>query len=132
MSLLIDFVILALLAGVLAYAYLVDRRVRNLVQVLRQLEPMVNEFSAAVDKSEDSVSTMKAMTESIAQKLRRRADPDPAAEAAPHAADAAPGDHGVSFRSQRSPAEPPAGVAALSGKDELVRSFFDSVRSREA
>ena len=131
MSLLIDFVILALLAGVLAYAYLVDRRVRNLVQVLRQLEPMVNEFSAAVDKSEDSVSTMKAMTESIAQKLRRRADPDPATESTPHA-DAAAGDHGVSFRSQRSPAEPPAGVAALSGKDELVRRFFDSVRSREA
>lgn len=127
MSLLIDFVILALLAGVLCYAYLVDRRVRNLVQVLRQLEPVVNEFSAAVDKSEDSVSTMKAMTESIAQKLRRRTDPDPAP-----APEAPAGDHGVAFRSQRSPAEPPAGVAALSGKDELVRSFFDSVRSREA
>lgn len=121
MSLLIDFVILALLAGVLGYAYLVDRRVRNLVEVLRQLEPVVNDFSAAVDKSENSVSTMKAMTETIAQKVRRRTEHEP--ERA---------DVDVAFRSQRTPSAPPSGVAALKGKDELVRSFFDSVRRREA
>ena len=120
MSILIDIVILALLAGVLAYAWLVDRRVRHLVRVLHEMAPMVDEFSAAVDKSENSIFQMKAMTQSIEDRFRRTGR------------DANP------FRSRREddrkPAEPelPAGVTKLTDKAELVRNFFDTVKSRQA
>lgn len=122
MSLLIDFVILALLGGVLAYAYLVDRRVRQLVAVLREMAPMFDEFSAAVDRSESSVSAIRAVTRAIEDQVRE----------------------GLSLRPSRQvPREPekptapeaqqqPDGVAAVNGKAELVRSFFATVRSRQA
>ena len=120
MSLLIDIVILALLAGVLGYAYLVDRRVRDLVTVLRDLEPVVDEFSAAVDKSEDSITAMKSMTESLGEKARAAREAGPEDEAT------------LAFRTMRQPEGKPAGVASVTGKADLVRSFFDTVRSREA
>jgi len=121
MSLLIDLVILALLAGVLGYAYLVDRRVRVLMAVLNELEPVVGEFSAAVDKSENSVSAMKSMASSLEDRILstgapRRAEPEP--------------ESSVAFRTARQTEAPPAGVAAVDGKAELVRSFFETVRSR--
>lgn len=126
MALLIDLVILALLAGTLAYAFLVDRRVRNLVRVLRELEPVVGEFSAAVDKSEDSVSALRNISRSL-EEGGTPARREPPAPAAPRAGEDAP-----AFRTTRQAPERPAGVAAVTGKADLVRGFFDTVRSREA
>ncbi|WP_238372818.1 flagellar motor switch protein [Heliomarina baculiformis] len=120
MSLLIDILILALLAGVLGYAYLVDRRVRNLVAVLRDLEPVVGQFSAAVDKSEDSVAAMKSVTESLQEQKA-------AAAAVPRQTET-PSFHSIRPTAQKKP----AGVASVTGKADMVRSFFDTVRSREA
>ena len=115
MSLLIDLVILALLAGVLGYAFMVDRRVRRLIAVLREMEPMIDDFSAAVDKSESSVSAMKSLTHSIETRARDTRSEGPA------------------FRTSRQPEpRPTAGVASVTGKADLVRGFFDTVRSREA
>ena len=122
MSLLIDLVILALLAGVLGYAFMVDRRVRRLVAVLREMEPMIDDFSAAVDKSESSVSAMKSLTQSIETRAARdaRDGRDPRGE-------------GPAFRTSRQPEpRPTAGVASVTGKADLVRGFFDTVRRREA
>ncbi|MAY89059.1 MAG: flagellar motor switch protein [Pseudooceanicola sp.] len=129
MSLLIDLLIIALLAGVLAYAYLVDRRVRRLVTVLRELEPVVGKFSDAVDKSEDSVAAMKTVTQALETGIRR---PAPAAEPAekPETKTAEPGV--VTFRSKRPTETAAKGIAQVSGKADLVRSFFDTARSREA
>ena len=122
MSHLIDFAILLLLAGVLGYAYLVDRRVRHLVSVLREMAPMVDEFSAAVDRSESSISAIKAVTQAIENQVRDglslRTTRRPAAAPAPEA------------EQERAPE--PAGVTAVNGKSELVRSFFATVRSRQA
>lgn len=122
MSILIDIVILALLAGVLAYAYLVDRRVRHLVGVLHEMAPMVDEFSAAVDKSEYSISAMKAMTEQFEGRVQRGARggrPEPRAS---RGDDPAP----------RRRDDLPTGAARVEGKAELVRNFFDTVKSRQA
>ncbi|OWU76755.1 hypothetical protein ATO5_11025 [Loktanella sp. 22II-4b] len=65
MTMLIDTMILALLAGTLAYAFLVDRRVRRLMSVLHELQPMVGEFSAAVDKSQSSVAALRDATRDL-------------------------------------------------------------------
>lgn len=128
MSLLIDLLIIALLAGVLAYAYLVDRRVRRLVTVLRELEPVVGKFSDAVDKSEDSVAAMKTVTQALETGIRRPGTPETSDK--PEAKPAEPGV--VTFRSQRPSETAAKGIAQVSGKADLVRSFFDTARSREA
>lgn len=132
MSTMIDAMILVLLAGTLAYAFLLDRRVRALMSVLRDLEPLVGQFSSAVDKSEVSVSRLRAVSQDMGRDEGRAApaatDEGPAAvEAASGAStDAAPAPI-ASFTSTRR-----AGVARVSGKADLVRSFFEASRDRQA
>ena len=131
MSLLIDLVILALLVGVLGYAVLVDRRVRRLVAVLREMEPMIDDFSAAVDKSETSVSAMKSLTRTFETRAAREALDGRGDGRADGRADGR--GEGPAFRTSRQPEpRPTAGVASVTGKADLVRGFFDTVRSREA
>lgn len=124
MALLIDTLILALLAGTLGYAFLVDRRVRALMAALEDLRPMVGEFSAAVDKSETSVSALKSMAQGLADSpVRKRA-----ADSHDDRGAAA----GLRFSSVRTPSVLPAGVTRVSGKADLVRSFFEATRGRNA
>ena len=108
MSFLIDMARLVLLVGTLTYAWVVDRRVRVLMAALRELEPMIGSFSAAVDKSESAVSALRAAGE---QASRGEAP---------------------SFRTSRERPNRPTGTASVSGKSELVRGFFETVRNREA
>ena len=75
MALLIDMIILLLLMGTLGYAYLVDRRVRALVGALKALEPVVDQFSVAVDRSENSVRSLRA--EGAARTAAKRNDEPP-------------------------------------------------------
>lgn len=138
MALVIDMIILLLLAGTLIYAFLVDRRVRALMTALRGLEPMVGEFSAAVDRTENSVRSLRSdagsratsgrsdepqLTRNAASLTKTKA---PQRDAAPRPA----------FQSMHPP-EPkesplPPGIARVNGKSELVRGFFETVRSRGA
>ena len=130
MSYMIDLLILGLLASTLGYAYLVDRRVRKLMKVLREMEPMIGSFSQAVDRSESTVSALRAARE--VAPLRKRPEPprpEARAEAAPETSD--PGAE-PAFRSKREPAPRPADATPISGKSELIRGFFDTVRQREA
>ena len=59
MATIIDGVIIVLLVGSIAYGYSVSRKVRQLMATLKELEPLVNEFSSAVDKTEHSVHLMR-------------------------------------------------------------------------
>lgn len=129
MSFLIDVLILVLLGGTLGYAFLVDRRVRMLMSVLKEMEPMVGQFSQAVEKSESSVSMLKAMTEKV--RTQPAANSAPAA-AAPTQQQAQPQPDVVSFRTSREKASRPAGVTRVSGKSDLVRGFFETARTRGA
>lgn len=137
MALLIDMIILLLLVGTLAYAFLVDRRVRALMGAMQALEPMVDQFSSAVDRTETTVQSLRAATERAP--VRREDEPPLTRTAAPALAAAASGGAVKSrpaFRSASSP-EPavsqlPPGMTRVSGKSDLVRSFFDTIRSREA
>lgn len=119
MSYLIDIAILVLLVGTLAYAYLVDRRVKALMAVLKDMGPVVGQFSDAVDKSEGSVSMLRTM----AEKVR---NPIPVPEAEPDSAQV------VSFRTSREKVKKPAGVTKVAGKSDLVRGFFETARTRGA
>lgn len=110
MSQLIDALILLLLAGTLAYAFLVDRRVRGLIAMLHELQPIVGQFSAAVDRSENSVNALRDVAEGLADDAAR---PAPAAE-----------------RAKKDDARP--GVTRVTGKGDLVRGFFEATRGRGA
>ncbi|AWI86119.1 flagellar motor switch protein (plasmid) [Alloyangia pacifica] len=126
MSFLIDMAILVLLVGTLTYAWVVDRRVRVLMAALRELEPMIGSFSAAVDKSESAVSALRAAGEQAADSRgRRQREPEVSRS------DAARGE-APSFRTSRERPNRPTGTASVSGKSELVRGFFETVRNREA
>ncbi len=124
MSFAIDVAVLVLLIGTLAYAWLVDRRVRRLMQVLREVEPMIGSFSEAVDRTESTVSALRAARD--AGPARKRAEPrvavKPAAQPAPEPAAPSP----------RDAAPRPGAGTPIAGKSELIRGFFDTVREREA
>lgn len=126
MSFLIDMAILVLLVGTLTYAWVVDRRVRVLMAALRELEPMIGSFSAAVDKSESAVSALRAAGEQAADSRGRR-QREPEVSRSEAARGEAP-----SFRTSRERPNRPSGTASVSGKSELVRGFFETVRNREA
>lgn len=126
MSFLIDMAILVLLVGTLTYAWVVDRRVRVLMAALRELEPMIGSFSAAVDKSESAVSALRAAGEQAADSRGRR-QREPEVSRSEAARGEAP-----SFRTSRERPNRPTGTASVSGKSELVRGFFETVRNREA
>lgn len=147
MALLIDMIILLLLLGTLTYAFLVDRRVRTLMAALKALEPVVTQFSSAVDRTEDSVKSLRA--EGAARSAAKREDEPPLTRAAaqgPNQTTPAPmtsagsptgGNPDLVFRSVRMPASSgaaqlPPGMARVTGKADLVRGFFDTIRSREA
>ena len=122
MSLLIDGTIMVLLIGALCYAYLVDMRVRRLVAALRDLAPMIEEFSEAVDKSESSASAIKHATHALQTQSERQAERK-AAPAEPVRRKPV---------AKRKPSTNADGMVPVVGKSDLVRGFFDTVRSREA
>lgn len=155
MTLLIDTLILALLAGTLGYAFLVDRRVRGLMHALRDLQPIVGEFSAAVDKSESSVAALRHATDRMDEPVIGRsapvtpqpssravvmaAKPDAAqapTQAAPAPApmqpdDAEPRAEAV-FSSRRATENEAFGASRVANKSDMVRGFFEAIRAREA
>ena len=119
-SLATNLLILVLLAGVTGYAMVLSRRVGRLMAALEEVGPMIAAFSAAVDKSESSVAELKDATDAA---LRGAAQAAVAETAALQDA-VAP----VSFHSVRR--RPVAGMTRLSGKSDLVKSFFERTRTR--
>lgn len=141
MALLIDMIILLLLLGTLVYASLVDRRVRALMAAMQALAPVVDKFSMAVDRTEDSVKSLRA--ESTARVTPKREEEPPLTR--PVATGSVPRDPAAPvFKSARNtqangtvsaakrPSQLPPGIARVTGKSDLVRGFFDTIRSREA
>ena len=133
MALAIDLVILLLLAGTLGYAFLVDRRVRALMSALRTLEPVVGQFSAAVDRSENSIKSTHIDTP-LFTSARRGEEPRLTRPGTPTVAAAASGaaSSAENARTGRAAPEMPPGMARVNGKADLVRGFFETVRSRDA
>lgn len=100
---LIDLIVLALLVGTLAYAALVDRRVRALMAALQALRPAVDALSEAADRAEGSVTALRGAAEEVA------------GEGAPGAKEA-----------------PRGAAAAVDAKADLIMRFFQDARGRSA
>ena len=120
----IDAVIIVLLIGSITYGYLVSRKVRLLMATLKELEPLVEEFSSAVDKSEYSVLQMRQNLE-VAE---RRPEPAPEPEPQPQP------QMDTAFSSRRHVPVPPEqpGVRMVRDKKDLVRAFFDTAETARA
>lgn len=111
-----DIIIVALLAGSVAYGFIVHRRVQRLMMALQDIEPLVREFSVAVDRSADSV---RQMTENL----------DDVSEAMDYGepAYAAEDEEEPVFATRRysQPRRRP-GVQVVRDKQDLVRRFFET------
>ncbi|MCP4817732.1 MAG: flagellar motor switch protein [Shimia sp.] len=116
-----DTVIILLLIGSILYGWLISRRVQRLMGVLRELEPMVESYSAAVDKSAASVTEMKDQVTKAEEQANAQAE-------APLQETTSPQQEDAGFVSQRATARPRnvPGLQRVSGKQELVRLFFQS------
>lgn len=116
MAAIIDTVTILLLIGSITYGYLVSRKVRHLMQTLHELEPLVEAFSLAVDKSEYSVVKMRESIEDVQRHPQRDPEPLPQPEEG-------------TFSSRREPpvaAREVAGMRVMRDKKEMVRAFFES------
>ncbi|GAA6199863.1 flagellar motor switch protein [Aquicoccus sp. SU-CL01552] len=109
-----DILIILLLAGSVGYGVMISRRVQKLMASLEELEPLVREFSEAVDKSETSVN---ALRDNLAEGLA-------AQEEAATGDDSAP-----AFSSRRQAQRRLPGVQVVRDKQDLVRRFFETSRS---
>lgn len=116
MAAIIDGVIILLLIGSISYGYMVSRKVRVLMATLKDLEPLVEEFSTAVDKSEYSVARMR---ENLAEAERQ---PEPAPAWQPQA----PEETAFSSRRGAAPAQEMPGRRVVRDKKDLVRAFFET------
>ena len=116
----IDSLIVVLLIGSIGYGYMVSMKLRHLMATLKELQPLVEEFSSAVDKSEQSVHNMRENIE-VAQREPEPADEPKPVERQPNAA---------AFASRRAltKSEGPerTGVRVVRDKKEMVRAFFEN------
>ncbi|NRB02713.1 MAG: flagellar motor switch protein [Rhodobacteraceae bacterium] len=126
-AIIVDAIIMCLLAGSLAYGYRVSRKVQVLMQTLKELEPLVEQFSWAVDKSEQSVNTMRASisdaerVEKTLENARRAPEPQPEPRDKQKGLD-------MPFLRKRA-AEPEfPGVKLVQDKNDLVKRFFELTR----
>ncbi len=116
MPTIIDGLTILLLIGSIAYGYVVSRKVRRLMATLHELQPLVRQFSHAVDKSEQSVHQMRQNIE-IAEQSEAKTF-----------AETAPIERG--FTSQRVSSQRktdvPSKMRVLRDKQELVKAFFEN------
>ncbi len=122
MPFLINVLILAMLGATMLYALVLSRRVERLMAVLTEMEPLVQEFSAAVDKSESSVGQLKSAALEAMSSFASMVTPPAERDAA-----GAEMESPATFVSRRR--KPVAGMTRISGKSDLVKSFFDRTRS---
>lgn len=118
-----DILIIALLAGSIGYGVLISRKVQVLMATLQELEPLVREFSTAVDKSEVSVSQMRKTLEETGPAPAEQGDEDLDDEAN------ATSENGPAFASRRVSQRRLPGVQVVRNKQDLVRRFFETSRT---
>ena len=109
-----DTLIILLLVASVGYGVMLSRRVQRLMASLEELEPLVQAFSDAVDKSESSVN---ALRDNLADSLAAQETAIAEEQEAP------------AFHSRRQVQRRLPGVQVVRGKQDLVRRFFETSRS---
>lgn len=114
-AMIIDAVIILMLAGGIVFAWVVNSRVKRLMNLMHELEPTVQQFSLAVDKSEHSVAQMqRSLAEGLTEREEAREEPkikEPL------------------FTTGRVTETRDVGVRVIRNKQDLVRRFFDVPRA---
>ena len=124
MTMIINGLILALLTGSIGYTYLMDLRVRKLLVVLKEMEPMVGQFSKAVKQSETSLEKFKQATESDKAAAK-------SIKSTNTVSDSVANKKKLTFETNRKPLQNHIGQISLPGKSELVKSFFKNAEKLE-
>ncbi|MEE2945437.1 MAG: flagellar motor switch protein [Pseudomonadota bacterium] len=107
-----DLFIILLLLGAIGYGWYVSRKVQVLMGALKEMEPLVKEFSSAVDKTEDSVNQLKLNLEEPSMPAVEVDEEDE-----------------PMFSTRRQPAHKIPGARVVRNKQDLVRRFFETSRS---
>ncbi len=114
-AIIIDAVIILMLTGGIAFAWIVNSRVKRLMNLMHELEPTVQQFSLAVDKSEHSVAQMqRSLTDELSKREEQAEEP---AVQEPL------------FTTGRVTGTRDVGVRVIRNKQDLVRRFFDVPRT---
>lgn len=115
-TLFINALIITLLAGAICYIYIIDSRVRKLLSALNALEPMVGQFSQAVDQSETSLKEFKTAASAVVSNTQ---DQNTSTKA---------------NKTRENNLKPPHSHVervSLPEKRDLVRSFFETARTQK-
>ncbi len=116
----INGLISVLLIGAIGYTYLMDLKVRKLLAALQELEPMVGQFSKAVQQSETSLKKFKQATTATKPQVK------PTSKLAKNA-----DENNLTFETNRKSAPNYVGRISLTEKSDLVRSFFETAGRQE-
>ncbi|ETX28910.1 hypothetical protein [Roseivivax isoporae] len=123
-GLFIDMMIMALLLGAIGFGLVLERRVRRLMQVLQELQPAVDQFAQAVDRTEETVVALRGRTSG-------REAPAPQPETAATRLSPLPTMRNLRNQAARA-MQAGTGVAAVEGKADMVRSFFETAQRRQS
>lgn len=118
----VDGLIIILLAATMAYGFVISWKVQRLMAMLKDLEPLVVAFSNAVDKSEESVETMRANLDGSATQQQAKMRETMAEEPTPE-------EDKPTFASRRVQRQKMSGVQVVRDKKEMVRMFFEATRA---
>lgn len=109
-----DALIILMLSGGIVFAYIVNKRVKRLMTLLHELEPAVQQFSLAVDKSEASVAQMQRKLSEDLTRPEKHVEGPEAEE--------------PTFATRRVNDTRDLGVRVIRNKQDLVRRFFEMPR----
>jgi Mg2+/Co2+ transporter CorB len=119
---LVDGLIIILLAATMAYGFVISWKVQRLMAMLKDLEPLVVAFSNAVDKSEESVESMRANLDGSATQQQAKMRETTAEESSLD-------EDKLTFASRRVHRQKMSGVQVVRDKKEMVRMFFEATRA---
>lgn len=119
-----DIVLIGLLFASIAYGFLISRKVKQLIQFLKELEPLINEYSDVVERSEASLSQLKTKLESDPFGGEQRQEDLLFTGAEVFQTEKSP-----TFATRRAPRETGPGVQVVRHKKDLVRQFFHSAQA---
>jgi hypothetical protein len=116
LPLMIDTFVIAALCGCIGYAVFLQLKLRRLKDALEGLQPALEDFAAAAQRTEGSVQSLRSVADHISADARRKAGGWWTTDRA----DAKPG------------AQPQAATVRVPAKQDLIRSFFEDARRSQA
>jgi hypothetical protein len=116
LPLMIDTFVIAALCGCIGYAVFLQLKLRRLKDALEGLQPALEDFAAAAQRTEGSVQSLRSVADHISADARRKA-----------------GGWWTTDRADaKAGAQPQAATVRVPAKQDLIRSFFEDARRSQA